>query len=313
MQATQQQGPYTLEILSKHGEVLPTHGHKGRFYVQGSVGARYIIRITNPTARRIEAVVSVDGLDVIDGKAADFVTKRGYVVPARGEVRIEGWRTSTSSVATFRFSSVRHSYAGRKGVPRNVGVIGVAIFEEKEAPQVIVQEPVPDRDTRFDDVDDGDWDADDYWGGDSAGNAPRGGAPSKSKGTSSADRSAPEAEEAAPPAPSRLEGSAGRGAPAETKRAPSESRRSRRCCGERRERPGLGTEFGESRRSAVQWTRFERKNVRVPDAVAELRYNDTDGLRAMGIAIENPVPWGEVETRETANPFPNSNFASPPR
>src|SRR5262245_55552272 len=125
--------PYDVEILRANGEPLPTYASRDRFYVQGAANERYVIRITNPTPRRIEAVVSVDGLDVIDGENGDL-HKRGYVVPAYGETRIEGFRTSTSDVATFRFSAVGASYAGLKGKARNVGVIAVALVEAPAPP-----------------------------------------------------------------------------------------------------------------------------------------------------------------------------------
>ncbi|MDQ3364123.1 MAG: hypothetical protein M3680_01660, partial [Myxococcota bacterium] len=121
--------PYDVQVIRESGETLPTYGLKNRFYVQGNADERYVIRVTNPTPNRVEAVVSVDGLDVIDGEAGDL-RKRGYVVPAYGDVRIEGFRTSHADVATFRFSAVADSYAGQKGKARNVGVIAVAIFEE---------------------------------------------------------------------------------------------------------------------------------------------------------------------------------------
>ncbi|HEU4729074.1 MAG TPA: hypothetical protein VFT22_14315, partial [Kofleriaceae bacterium] len=140
--------PYDVQILREDGDELPTYHFRDRYYVQGSVNERYIIRVTNPTPRRVEAVVSVDGLDVIDGENGDL-RKRGYVVPAYGETRIEGFRTSQADVATFRFSSVSGSYAGQKGKARNVGVIAVAIFEEKAAEpdqEIIVgQAPPPVR------------------------------------------------------------------------------------------------------------------------------------------------------------------------
>src|SRR3970040_215296 len=107
--------PYKVELLGEDGRALPVYQQGGRFYMMGAVGQRYTIRVTNPTARRVEAVVSVDGLDVIDGRIADFRSKRGYVVPAYGELRVDGWRTSTTHVAAFRFSSVSNSYPGRKG------------------------------------------------------------------------------------------------------------------------------------------------------------------------------------------------------
>ena len=128
-----------MQVIRENGNTLPTYAHRDRFYVQGNAGERYIIKVTNPTARRVEAVVTVDGLDVIDGEDGDL-RKRGYVVPPYGEVRIEGFRTSQSDVATFRFNSVNDSYANKKGKARNVGVIAVAIFEEQHNEQQIIVE-----------------------------------------------------------------------------------------------------------------------------------------------------------------------------
>ena len=101
-----------------------------RNYVVGEAGHRYTIVVHNNTSFRLEVVLSVDGLDVLDGKAASFA-KRGYLVDPRGEVEIDGFRQSMDTVAAFRFGSVRGSYAGQKtGDTRNVGVIGVAVFNE---------------------------------------------------------------------------------------------------------------------------------------------------------------------------------------
>jgi hypothetical protein len=103
----------------------------GRDYVVGEAGRRYTIVVKNNTNFRLEVVLSVDGLDVLDGKAAAF-NKRGYLVDPRGEVEIDGFRQSMDTVAAFRFGSVRGSYAGQKyGDTRNVGVIGVAVFNER--------------------------------------------------------------------------------------------------------------------------------------------------------------------------------------
>jgi hypothetical protein len=44
---------------------------------------------------------------------------------------VEGFRQSTQAVAAFRFSPVRESYAAEKyHNTRNVGVIGIALFNE---------------------------------------------------------------------------------------------------------------------------------------------------------------------------------------
>jgi hypothetical protein len=133
-----------IELVDDGMQPLPTFAHDGRRYVLGDTGGRYLIRIVNPTPSRVEAVVSVDGLDAIDGHPANL-GKRGYIVPAYGEVAIDGWRTSLDSVAAFRFSSVRDSYASRTGQDRDVGVIGVAFFRERPRPAVAWRPPPPVR------------------------------------------------------------------------------------------------------------------------------------------------------------------------
>jgi hypothetical protein len=303
--------PYDVQVLRGDGQALPTYALRDRFYVQGNAGERYVLRITNPTPRRIEAVVSVDGLDVIDGENGDL-RKRGYVVPPYGETRIEGFRTSQADVATFRFSSVSGSYAGQKGKPRNVGVIAVALFEEQPAPdeqQVIVgQAPPPRRPRPYDYRDDLDASRSAPAGRGAA--APASPPPRPAR----ADRSAA-ADEAPRKASGRTEAAPAQapGAPSGGYAPPSDIEGDVAMPEpQRRERLGLGTEFGEQRTSAASYTRFVRAGGR-PVAIAELRYNDTAGLMAIGIPVQ-PMPDGdEIMTRETANPFPGDRFAQPPR
>jgi hypothetical protein len=127
-------GPCRLEVIDETGRPLPTFAHEGRTYVLGTLGQRYLIRIRNDGARRVEAVVSVDGRDVVDGQPASW-RRRGYLVDAGGEVTIDGFRLSTEAVAAFRFSSVSRSYAALQGDARDVGVIGLAVFAERERPR----------------------------------------------------------------------------------------------------------------------------------------------------------------------------------
>ncbi len=301
--------PYTVNVIDQHGDTADVYQRAGRFYVMGSAGQRYSIRVTNPTARRVEAVVSVDGLDVIDGKAADFAHKRGYVVPAHGELKIDGFRTSQSQVATFRFSSVSNSYAGRKGVARNVGVIGVALFEEKAAPEIIYEQrlppPPPRPYPRYRDLDD------EGWGGADA--EP----PAATGSTRSSNAGSPAKTKRPASAPSADQPVVGGGArPAEPARHHLDRRPVDRtetsCCNKPQERPGLGTEFGEQRYSTVTFTRFERANATTPSAIAELRYNDAQGLAALGIRVAPSPGPDELYLRETASPFPQNGFATPP-
>jgi hypothetical protein len=126
------------ELVDDGQQTLPTFAHEGRRFVLGTIGERYRVHIVNPTASRIEAVISVDGLDAVDGHPSSL-GKRGYVIPAFGDVTVDGWRTSLDTVAAFRFSSVRDSFASRTEHDRNVGVIGVAFFRER--PPVVWRRP----------------------------------------------------------------------------------------------------------------------------------------------------------------------------
>lgn len=101
-----------------------------RWFVVGQEGRRYSMVVRNNTALRLEVVLSVDGLDVLDGGKAS-VRKAGYVMAPHSELKVDGFRQSTESVAAFRFSPVRESYAAEKyHNTKNAGVIGIALFNE---------------------------------------------------------------------------------------------------------------------------------------------------------------------------------------
>ena len=121
----------TVGIKSK-GRYLKAYSTGSGPVVIGEDGERYSIYVRNRTDKRIEVVLSVDGLDVMDGRPASH-GKRGYVIAPRGRLEVEGFRRSFESVAAFRFGSVDSSYAARRGAStRNVGVIGVAVFKERD-------------------------------------------------------------------------------------------------------------------------------------------------------------------------------------
>jgi hypothetical protein len=125
-------GGITLSVVDENGLPLPAMSLGGHIYVVGENGRRYSIVLTNLTDRRYEAVLSVDGLDVLDGKSAS-VHKRGYLIAPYATLTVEGFRKSYEEVAAFRFGSVSSSYAARSGSDRNVGVIGYAFFSERGA------------------------------------------------------------------------------------------------------------------------------------------------------------------------------------
>lgn len=271
-------GPYAFEVF-QNGQRVPTFYHKGQSYVLGQTNQRYTIRVHNHSPHRVEAVVSVDGLDVLDGKKANF-SKRGYLISAWSFVDIDGWRTSDSTVSAFRFSSVARSYAARTSGGRNVGVIGVAIFPEYRAPAPVVVPPrpypMPEPRYEYDEQ--------------------------QSLGESRAEDSAAEAEAA--PSPSQGYGSGMRAKSSSAGAAPK--RRSMNA------RPGLGTAFGETHYSSVQHVSFSRANWSTPVYVLGARYNDRAGLIALGIDVDRRKrTLHELRLRQSASPF-SSGYATPP-
>lgn len=130
-------GLVTAELRDERGAPFRGFVSTGRSYVIGEAGHRYSIVLHNHTDHRFEVVLSVDGLDVMDGKHASF-DKRGYILDPHADLEVDGFRQSVETVAAFRFGSVRSSYAEKKhGDARNVGVIGVALFHERGTAQPV--------------------------------------------------------------------------------------------------------------------------------------------------------------------------------
>lgn len=140
------QGAVTVRLLDEYGSPLPSTSFGGRDYVAGSDGQRYVIQLENHTGNRFEAVATVDGLDVVDGKSGS-TAKRGYLIDPWSTLQIDGFRRSQSAVAAFRFGAVKDSYAARKGNDRNVGVIGVAFFHERGTSLPWTERELEHRDT----------------------------------------------------------------------------------------------------------------------------------------------------------------------
>jgi hypothetical protein len=124
-------GIVSMGLRDENGHFLGGYVSGSNNYVAGEAGTRYTIVLRNRSQFRFEVVLSVDGLDVLDGKAAGF-SKRGYILDAHGELEVDGFRQSMDQVAAFRLGSVSSSYSNQKhGETRNVGVIGVALFHER--------------------------------------------------------------------------------------------------------------------------------------------------------------------------------------
>jgi hypothetical protein len=121
------------------GTTLTPHYFHGEYWIAGKPGARYAIEIRNRGTGRVLAVTSVDGVNVVTGETAGW-GQNGYVFFPGQRYQIAGWRKSDAEVAAFTFTALPESYAALTGRPANVGVIGVALFRERPAPAVSIQD-----------------------------------------------------------------------------------------------------------------------------------------------------------------------------
>jgi hypothetical protein len=281
-------GAYQLEVLVD-GAPVRTFQHEGETHVLGELGSRYVLRVHNRAGRRIEAVISVDGLDVIDGKPADFANKRGYMIDAHDHVDIDGWRLSNREAAAFRFSPLSESYAAKTGSARNVGVIGVAVFPErmvKRSRPVYAPQPSYPTPQSYDG----------YEQESSRAGAGVGSMAEKSaaaEGRAASARAAPRAAQASPPM--------------DRDDTHAEAK------GSIRARGGLGTEFGEALSSEIRHVAFVRASASRPAAFLGARYNDRNGLYALGIDVDARDAPSDLTLRQSADPFPAARgYARPP-
>ncbi|NIJ74665.1 MULTISPECIES: hypothetical protein [unclassified Xanthomonas] len=123
-----------LQVIDRDaGEApLPAHAWRGERWIAATPGHRYALRLTNLTGARVLVVLSVDGVNAVSGQTAAS-DQRGYVLAPWQRTEIAGWRKSSEDVAQFVFTDLEDSYAARTGRPRNVGVIGMAVFDEARA------------------------------------------------------------------------------------------------------------------------------------------------------------------------------------
>lgn len=133
-----------VRVEDPNGNPLPGVRHGGELYVAGKKNGRYQIRVRNKTGKRLLIITSVDGRSVHTGEPGGD-DDSGHVLEPRETWVFKGWRTSNDEVAAFRFGKKKDSYSSQMGSPENVGVIGVAVFEEEEPEPIIrtVREYVP--------------------------------------------------------------------------------------------------------------------------------------------------------------------------
>jgi hypothetical protein len=132
-----------LQVVDRAtGQPLRVWRHHGRLFVAGQPGAPYSLRVTNHTDGRVLVVLSVDGVNIVNGETANY-NQRGYVLTGYQSHDINGWRKSETEIAAFSFAPLPQSYAARTGRPSDVGIIGMAVFKEKVVPPTPIEVSPP--------------------------------------------------------------------------------------------------------------------------------------------------------------------------
>ena len=118
-----------FEILVD-GKPVREYSHAGRVFIEGRQGSEFTLRVRNNTYQRALAVVTVDGLSVMDGRVGNY-NSGGYILGQLEFVNIPGWRLNNEKVARFFFAELKEAYASLMDQPTDIGVIGCAVFYEK--------------------------------------------------------------------------------------------------------------------------------------------------------------------------------------
>jgi hypothetical protein len=119
--------------VTVNGKPIQEYTHDtGRVYVEGRKNSVFGLQFINHTSRRVLAILSVDGLSIMDGEPAGHDSS-GYIVQPWEALNVPGWRLDQDKVAEFVFKTAGESYSNQSGKGTvNTGVIGCMVFKEKE-------------------------------------------------------------------------------------------------------------------------------------------------------------------------------------
>lgn len=122
---------YEMLVRPKNRTAADEYYHQGNVWIEGREGNDYCIELRNHTATPAMFIVSVDGLDVLQGQTAG-ANSPGFIVPAFGLAVVQGWNIDNQQAAAFLFSRKSTSYVNQiGGSTTNTGVIGAMVFAEK--------------------------------------------------------------------------------------------------------------------------------------------------------------------------------------
>jgi hypothetical protein len=122
-------GDVGMSIIDDNNNKWSLYRLRNKINMIGEAGKSYQLYYVNYSKNTYEIVATVDGLDVINGKAGSL-KNNGYILRPYSTLSIKGFRKNDSEVATFTFSQASKAYANHtdEGSANNIGVIGTAIF-----------------------------------------------------------------------------------------------------------------------------------------------------------------------------------------
>lgn len=130
----------TTNILV-NGRPVKQYTYQGNTYIEAREGTTYSIKINNLSHfKRLLAVITVDGLNVINGLPQDNNVGQGYIIDYGGILEVKGFRESANTVGAFKFCKRSASYCNERGLKGNNGVIGVRIYDEKIPVPIMVND-----------------------------------------------------------------------------------------------------------------------------------------------------------------------------
>ncbi len=145
-----------IKIVSDEGEEFLTipfndltkgRTHVLKKYLEAEKEKNYSITIRNNSSGRIGVVIAVDGRNIITGRKSLLKNnERMYIINPYGHTKLDGWRTDNNTIHRFYFTDKSDSYAVRTfGDSSAMGVIALAVFREKEDPEIRYKKQSLDR------------------------------------------------------------------------------------------------------------------------------------------------------------------------
>ena len=133
--AASESSGYSVSVLVD-GYRVAEYAARNRVYVEAVKGREFVIRLSNPTSRRVAVALSVDGRNVIDAKRTSAGEAAKWVLGPWETLDVPGWQVSGATARRFFFTETSQSYAKWLGDTANVGTIEAVFYRERERERI---------------------------------------------------------------------------------------------------------------------------------------------------------------------------------